>query len=338
TGARRPGVRWPMIARALLVCTLFARSAIAQPGQPPPPPAPGPTTDPAQAVPAPLPAPEAAAPTQKDYDAAFDLLVSGDLTPGAARLDDIAAHAQDPALAARAGELARFAHALIEHRVVFSTKRDGTGATPETEADDRVEGRTTFIVWTTLYSLYGGIVIVDDANINDTRGAVLTVTATTAAGFLGSYFGTANRTMTGSLADSYTLRMLECGVNAALRVKPLGLTGTSEKVQNTVLATGAAGAIAGLGYGYTVKPTRGQVAFAATLSVLGTATTGLGIGALNPHYDSDHWLVAIAAGTDLGLVGGVGFRRKLDRSVSRGRIVQPRGVLRGLARLAPRAP
>jgi hypothetical protein len=310
------------LVRVLAVACSLAGSARAQPGQPPPP--------------TPAPAPDATqGPTQKDYDAAFDVLVSGDLATGAARLDDIAAHAQDPALAARAVELSRFAHALIEHRVVFSTKRDTTGATPETEADDRVEGRTSFIVWTTLYSLYGGIVIVDDANINDTRGAVLTVTATTALGFFGSYFGTKDRTMTGSMADAYSLGMIEGVVNAALLVEPLGVTNHgSGTVQTSILASGAAGAVAGLGYGYTVKPTRGQIAFAATLSVLGTATTGLGIGAVNPNYDADHWLVAIAAGTDLGLVGGFGVGRNLDWSVSRGRIVQLGVLLGGLTGLA----
>jgi hypothetical protein len=333
----RARVTWSPFARsrALIVGALVAGSAtaIAQPGQPPP--APGPTTDPAQAVPAPVPAPAPPGPTQKDYDAAFDVLVSGDLATGAARLDDIAAHAQDPALAARAGELARFAHALIEHRVVFSKQGDATGATPETEADDRVEGRTSFIVWTTLYSLYGGIVIVDDADINDTRGAVLTVTATTAAGFLGSYFATKDRTMTGSMADAYSLGMIEGVVNAALLVEPLGVTKSgSGSVQTSVLASGAVGAVAGLGYGYSMKPTRGQVAFAGTMSALGTATAGLGIGAANPHYDSDHWLVAIAAGTDLGLVGGFGIGRNLDWSVSRGRIVQLGVLLGGLAGLA----
>jgi hypothetical protein len=310
--------------RLALALTLVARVASAQPGEPPPP-------------------VEAAAqldPAQHDYDAAFDLLVGGDLGTAASRFDDVAGRASDPGLANRARELARLSRTLIGKRVRFAigpeaavtthTDKDDGAA----DKDDKVDGRTSFIVWTTMYGLYAGVVLIDDANIDDFRGGVLAVTATTALGLFGSYLGTDGRTMTGSMADSYTLGMIEGFANGGLLAHPLGLTTSSEQTQTTLLLSGGAGAIAGLAYGYEVKPTRGQIAFAGTLSVLGAASTGLGIGIGQPDFDGDKWATTIAIGTDAGLVAGLGFGRNLDWSVSRGRIVQLGVLLGGLVGLA----
>ena len=299
-----------------------APSIQAQPGDTPP-------GDPAAPPHHPPPAPGDLA--VQAYNTAYELLVAGDLGTAAARLDDVAARASDPDLANRARELARLARALIARGVTFTVK-GAEASTPD--SDDKVDGRTSFIVWSTFFGLYGGIVLSDDANIQDFRAGILTVTATTAAGLFGSYAATRGRTMTGSMADAYSLGMLEGVANAALLVDPVGLGHSSEQIQTTILISGALGGAAGLGYGVTFKPTRGQVAFAGTLSVLGAASTGLGIGVAQPSLDADAWLVAITAGTDLGLAGGLGLGRNLAWSVSRGRIVQLGVLLGGLTGLA----
>jgi hypothetical protein len=308
-----------MVFRLAIALSVVARVAYAQPGEPPP-------TEPAPPV--------QVDPAQRDYDAAFDVFVAGDLGTAASRLDDVAAHATDPALADRARELARLARTLITKRVRFAIGPEAIADKDAADKDDKVDGRTSFIVWTTMYGLYAGVVLIDDANINDLRAGILTVTATTALGLFGSYLGTDGRTMTGSMADSYSLGMIEGFANAGLLVHPVGLAGSSEQVQTTLLLSGAVGAIAGLGYGAEVKPTRGQVAFAGTLSVLGAASTGLGIGIGQPDFDGDKWATTIAIGTDAGLVAGLGFGRNLDWSVSRGRIVQLGVLLGGLVGLA----
>jgi len=298
---------------------LVGRVAYAQPGEPPP------------VEPAPPAPPVQIDPAQRDYDAAFDVFVAGDLGTAASRLDDVAAHATDPELANRARELARLARTLISKRVRFAIGPESVIDKDAADKDDKVDGRTSFIVW---YGLYAGVVLIDDANIDDFRGGILAVTSTTALGLFGSYLATDGRTMTGSMADSYSLGMIEGFANAGLLAHPLGLASSSEQVQTTLLLSGAAGAIAGLAYGAEVKPTRGQVAFAGTLSILGAASTGLGIGIGQPDFDGDKWTTTIAIGTDAGLVAGLGFGRNLDWSVSRGRIVQLGVLLGGLVGLA----
>src|SRR5262249_47768618 len=70
-----------------------------------------------------------------------------------------------------------------------------------------------------------------------------------------------------------------------------------------------------------LEPTRGQISFAGTLGILGFASTGLALAIGQPNLDGDDFLVAMAGGTDLGLVAGLVLGRDLDWSVSRGRIV-----------------
>ncbi|HEV7556814.1 MAG TPA: hypothetical protein VGO00_15215, partial [Kofleriaceae bacterium] len=219
-----------MVFRLVVALSVAARVAYAQPGEPPP------------VEPAP---PVQVDPAQRDYDAAFDVLVAGDLGTAASRLDDVAARATDPELANRARELARLARTLISKRVRFAIgpeavgdKRTDTDAA-DAEKDDKVDGRTSFIVWTTMYGLYAGVVLIDDANIDDFRGGILAITATTAIGLFGSYLGTDGRTMTGSMADSYTLGMIEGFANGGLLAHPVGLASTSEQVQTTLLLSGA---------------------------------------------------------------------------------------------------
>ena len=309
---------------ALAALLAAAGTAVAQTA-----PAADPLSPPAAAAPA---DPEAAA--RADYNDAFDALVAGDFGRAAVGFASVAARTQDRDLAAAARELARLAQTYVDRKASLTTSKPVAPTAPG-PVEEKDEGRTSFIVWTTLYSLYAGEVIVDDANISDFRAGIVTITASTAVGLLGSLYGTRGVTMTGAMADSYSLGMIEGFVNAGLLVDPVGLTGSSEKVQTTLLLSGAAGGIAGLAYGYEVAPTRGQVAFAGTMSLLGFASTGLSFGLIQPSsLSGDTALSIMAGGTDVGLAAGLALGGDLDWSVSRGRIVQLGSLLGGLAGLA----
>ncbi|MCE9577590.1 MAG: hypothetical protein K8W52_30855 [Deltaproteobacteria bacterium] len=328
--------RLAALTTALTMC--LATLAQGQPSATPPgPPAPAPS--PAPAAPTPpdasetRPATPTPAPDRADYDDAFAAMLAGDLARAVALFDGVAARTGDGELAAAARELARLGREMQTRKIVLR----GPSAAPVRGSldDDRDEGRTSFVVTTTLYSIYAGVVLIDDANISDTRVGILTVTGTTALGLLASIYGTRGRTMTGPMGDAYTLGMIEGFANAGLLVSPAGLTGSTEKVQTTLLLSGAVGGAAGLAYGYHLKPTRGQVSFASSLSLLGIASTGLGFGVIQPdNLDGDTALAMMAGGLDLGLTAGLVLGRDLDWSPSRGRLVQLGALVGGLSGLA----
>ncbi len=290
----------------------------------------------AQAPPLPEPgAPPAETPPLADqtgatYEHAFDSMLRGELAAASAGFHDVAARASDPERVLRARELARLADEMIAHRLRIETSGERTDA----ERDDQDDGRTSLIALTTLYGLYAGVVVVVDADIHDFRAGVATITATTAVGLFGSYFATAHEPITGADADAYSLGLLAGAANGGLLVHPVGLGDSSGHATTTVLVTSAAGAAAGLGLSKAYHPTRGQVAFAGSLALLGAASTGLGIGVAQPSLDADNWLVAIAAGTDAGLGLGVALGRNVNWSVSRGRLVQLGVLLGGLTGVA----
>jgi hypothetical protein len=316
------------IAALAALALLAPAIARGQPGGAPAPAPSAPAATPAAAADAP-PSPDAAA--HADYDDAFAAMLAGDFAKAAIGFDGVAARAQDPELAAAARELARLAHELVARKLSFVAPppAPAPGATEE-----RDEGRTSFVVWTTMFGAYAGVVIIDDTNLDDFRAGIVTVTGTTALGLFGSLYATRGRRMTGAMADAYSLGMIEGVGNAGLLASPAGLD-TSEKVQTTLLVSGAVGGAAGLLYGYELEPTRGQVAFASTLSLLGFASTGLSIGLVRPKsMDGDTALTMMAGGTDVGLAAGLSLGRDLDWSVSRGRIVQLGSFLGALAGLA----
>jgi hypothetical protein len=269
-----------------------------------------------------------------DYDDAFAAMLAGDFTRAAVGFDGVAARAQDHDLAAAAREMARLAHEMIARNLKLQLP-GATTAAAAAPTEEKDEGRTNFVVLTTIYSLYAGEVVIDDANISDFRVGIVTVTGTTALGLFGSLYGTRGRTMTGAMGDAYSLGMIEGVVNAGLLVEPAHLDHSSEEVQTTLLLSGAAGGAVGLLYGYEVAPTRGQLSFAGTLSMLGFASTGLSFGIIQPKsLDGNTALTMMAGGTDLGLAAGLVLGKDLDWSVSRGRIVQLGALLGGLAGLA----
>jgi len=297
---------------ALALCGSVAR---AQPGEPAPPP----------------PVPPAVDPTAAAYDAAFRALVEGRAAEAAAAFDQIAATTTDPQRAASARELARLGHELVLKNARYVLGPADVVSKADLEAEDHDDGRTTFIAMTTLWSLYGGIVLVDDLNIDDYRAGIVTVAASTAVGLLGSYYGSKGKRITGAMGDAYALGMVFGMANAGLLVEPVGLSGSSETIDTTILVAGAAGGLAGMAYGDQVSPTRGQVSFAGTLGILGFASTGLALGITQPNTSTDSYLAAMAGGTDLGLAAGLVLGRDLDWSVSRGRIITLGTLLGGLS-------
>lgn len=264
------------------------------------------------------------------YDAAFQALVDGNAEQAAAGFDAVAA-STDPR-AASAKELARLAHSLVDKHAHYSIQREGEGGSvsrKELDATDHDDGRTTFVATTTIFGLYAGVVIIDDANIDDERAAISTVALTTGLGLIASYYGSKDTHMTGAMGDAYGVGMMFGAANGALLAHPAGAD-SSEQFQSTTLAAGAIGAVAGMAYAREVQPTRGQISFASTTGILGVATTGLMIGTLNPDLTDDQVLVSLAAGADLGLGAGLAFGRNLDWSISRARIASLGMLLGGL--------
>ena len=257
-------------ALAVIAWLLPAAALRAQPSE----------TAPTETVPSTNPPapPSVDAAAKADYDDAFAAMIAGDFARAAIGFDGVAARTQDHDLAAAARELGRLAHELSARQLSFNAPAPLTAPGPIEEKD---EGRTSFIVWTTMYGAYAGVVLIDDANIDDFRAGILTVTGTTAIGLFGSLYTTRGRTMTGAMSDAYSLGMIEGFVNAGLLASPAGLD-SSESVQTTLLLSGAAGGGAGLLFGSELSPTRGQIAFASTMSLLGFASTGLSIGLIRP--------------------------------------------------------
>lgn len=306
-----------MLKRSVVIGAMFACGvAQAQPGEPVPPP--------------PEPAPVPVDPTVDAYDAAFRMLADGKPDQAAPLFDRIASQSSDPMRAQSARELGRLAHALADKHARYVLGDADAKLKAELAADDNDDGRTSFITFTTMYGLYAGIVVVDDLDIDDLRGGILTVAAGTAAGLLGSYFGTKDTKMTGAMGDAYGMGMIFGIANAALLIEPIDNGVSSEEATTTLLVAGAIGGIAGLGFAATAEPTRGQVSFASTLGILGFASTGLALAVTQPSMDGDNFLIAMAGGTDLGLAAGIALGKDLDWSVSRGRIVTLGTLLGGL--------
>lgn len=325
---------------ALVVTTVLSVPArgIAQPADAP---APAPADD----APAPAPADDAPAPADDApavYDAAFAALLAGHLDAAQRGFSDAAARIADPELRAAARELARLAMTLQEQHIRLVAEAGAAppsalprepAATPDyRDAEDRTAGRTSFVISTTLASVYGGIVLVDLLDLSDGfRPTVATVLGATGVGFLGSYYGTRGAHITEAMADAYSAG-LGLGVgNALLLAVPLGLNDSSEQFQGVALGGLVLGGAAGLVLADRVRPTRGQVQIATLGSSLGIATTGLGLLITQPDdIETDTLLLLLAGGLDAGLVGGMVMAPRLDWSLSRTRLVSLGGFLGAL--------
>jgi hypothetical protein len=222
-------------------------------------------------------------------------------------------------------------------RLVPSSPGDTPAVRVVREAEEPDGGRTQFIVSTTLASLYAGVVADVLMDISDVRGAVAVATASTAAGLLGSIWGSKNRRITEAMGDAYTLGMMIGGGNALLLSVPFGLD-DEDAIMSLTLGAVVGGGVGGLVLADRWNPTRAQVSLSGTLGYLGIATVLLGTGLVQPDLeDEDTLLIALAAGLDVGVGVGMGLGERIQWSVSRGRLVGLGsfvGALGGLATAA----
>lgn len=310
-----------------LVVGLAAASA--QPAQPAPPPtagAPAPATmrPPTDELPAPPPVED---PAQATYREGYAALVAGDFTTARAKLSTAAETAVDPELRGAARELARLADELgaRQARLVF-----GAAAPADDGAEDPADGRTSFVATTTLASLYAGVVLIDITDTDSVRTGAALILGATAAGFLGSFYGSRGRSISGGMAEGYSTGLLIGTANGLLLADPLGAE-TSEAFQASVLAGMVIGAGGGLLYGDAARPTRGQMSFVGTLATLGIASAGLGLVVANPDVSSDTVLYTMTAGLDLGAAAGLVMGKDLTWSSARARLVWLGALLGGVA-------
>ena len=281
----------------------------------------GPATAPAS------PAASSAPAAQSAYDAGFAALVQGRFEAAITDLDGVAAGSSNPDQRAAARELARLARQLRDHRIRFVAHDAAPGtevatAVREIPEDDRPEaGRVELIGSTTLAAFYSGFVLDAIFEVDDFRAGALVVTGATAAGFVGSLLGSSGRTVTGGMADAYTLG-LGLGVgNALLLAEPAGADSTKAFL-SVGLGGMALGGGAALLLASQAHPTRAQVNLTGTLSGLGITSVGLGLALANPSdIDSDTVLLLLDGGLDLGAAAGIGLAPHIDWSVSRARLV-----------------
>ena len=267
-------------------------------------------------------------------------MLHGDVTNAAAGFATVAQTAADPQLRAQAAELGRLAHelALRNARMTFAASPAVTGGPAGvgitsgpapmgvSEDDEPSGGRATFVVTTTMASLYSGVVLIDLLDVNDVRTGVLVVMGSTAGGVIGSIYGSRGKTMTGGMADSWELGMFAGAGNALLLSGPFGFydsaSNASEKVQSFTLGAAWGGAAAGLLVADHYRPTRAQVNITQTFGLMSLGSTLLGLAVIQPDsLDSNSFLTITAAGLDAGIGIGASFASKLDWSLSRARYV-----------------
>lgn len=319
------------IAAVLAGLVVGLAMATAQPSQPPSSQpaaagAPAPVMAPPPAEPAPPPVDDPAAATYREGYAA---LIAGDFTTARAKLATAAQTAADPELRGAARELARLAEELAarQARLVFGAAAD----LHDDGAEDPADGRTSFVATTTLASLYAGVVLIDITDNGDSvRAGAALILGSTAAGFLGSFYGSRGRSITGGMAEGYSNGLLIGTANGLLLAEPLGAE-TSEAFQMSVLAGMALGAGGGLLYGDAVRPTRGQMSFVGTMATLGIASAGLGLIVANPDVSADTVLYTMTAGLDLGAAAGLVMGKDLTWSSARARLVWLGALLGGVA-------
>jgi len=285
----------------------------------------------------------AAPDTQAQFDAAFEAMTRGDFATAIAGFHAVSATTTDPEQRGAANQLGRLAEELSRRQVRF-VAADAPGATPVplhdtvpvSEDDQPDGGRTSFIISTTIASLYSGVVLLDLLDVNDARTGTLVVMGSTSIGLLGSLYGTRGRTMTGGMADAFSLGLGVGVFNSLLLSGPLGLydadVNASEKVQSFVLGSAWGVGVAGLVAADSIRPTRAQVSVAGTFGMMGLASTWLSLAIVQPSdLSGNTFLTITAAGLDGGLAAGAIFASKLDWSLSRARLVELGAFLGGLA-------
>lgn len=166
------------------------------------------------------------------------------------------------------------------------------------------------------------ITLIDRADSGENKSAsLLVVGGALGGGALGYLLADGMRL---KRSDAYaTGAGLTLGVtNAALLLRPLGRTETSEEVMPILLAGAVVGAGAGLAVGHGLSMTRGQVMFAADLGLLAFASTALTSGMLDEDDEIDNSeLLSLQLGLDAGVLAGLVLAPHIDWSYRRARWV-----------------
>jgi hypothetical protein len=276
------------------------------------------------------------------YERAYADLLAGRFDAAIAGFDQVAATDPDPGRRATARELARLAWELGARRVRFTVEPAPAPAPGEALAriagqpsdrgwEDSAAGRTSFVITTTLASAYGGVVLIDLLEVGDDfRPSVGVLLGSTAAGFLGSYYGSRGRPISEAMSDAYGLGM-GLGVGNALLLAPtLGVDG-SESMQLFVFGSMAAVGAGGMWLAHETRPTRGQVALTNITSAMGLATAGLGLLIVQPDVGTpDPVLWTLVGGLDAGTAAGIALAPQVDWSLSRTRLIGLGTFLGGL--------
>lgn len=287
---------------------------------------------------------------QAQFDAAFEAMLRGDFAAASAGFKTLAQTAATPERRASSSELAHLADELLARggRLTFSAAPGAAADEPPlaaapapaviaiSEDDARDGGRASFVLTTTMASFYSGFVLLDLVDVDDVRTGTAVVLGSTAAGVVGSIYGTRDRTMTGGMADAWRLGLFAGAGNALLLSQPLGFydadTNASEKVNSFTLVSSWGAATAGLLVADQIRPTRAQVTVVETFGLMGVASTLLSLAIVQPNdLSGDAFTTITALGLDGGLAAGALFAGKLDWSYSRARYVELSAFLGGLA-------
>ena len=256
---------------------------------------------------------------QRRFSQGMKALQNQRLRDAASAFSLVADNAQLSERRAAAASLARYALRL---------QALGVQEAPE---DDPSAGRTTFIVMTTLASLYSGVVVLDIIDNNDARAGAAILLATTGIGLTASLFGSRGMRITESTGDAYAGGILYGMATGGL----LGLAtdmNDSEAVQISMLLGMGVGGAASFMLANRLRPTRGQVNFIGTAMVMGVTTTALGIAIATPQNIESStlgWL--LLGGLQLGAVAGSFVAEDVDWSLSRSRLVFLGAIVGSLA-------
>jgi hypothetical protein len=328
---------WPITLSVLVLVWLGPGTSLgqAQPAASPPATA-EPAASPPAASPA-APAPDEA--LRAAYDRAFAALLAGHFDAAIAGFGQVAASSPDPEQRAAARELRRLAAALSAQRVRFVVELGPTAPGPAAPtapavaiAEDPAAGRTSFVISTTLASVYGGVVLLDLLDVeDDARPSAGVLLATTGAGFLGSYYGSRGLAISEAMADAYSLGLMLGAGNGLLLAFAADLDDSSESVQMLTFGAMVAGGAGGLWLAREARPTRGQVMVTNITATLGFATAGLGLLVLQPDFDSgDGILWTLAGGLDAGTAIGMAMAPQVEWSLARARLTGLGAFLGGL--------
>lgn len=284
--------------------------------------------DPAFAEPAPLPIPAAATATDEDdpqvrerFRQGLDKLREGEPDQAAALLGEVASRARMIERRNAAEALVAYARKLES----IATDEHGGGL-----ARDLSDGRTEFIVTSTIGSLYAGVVLVDVLDLDEVRPVVGTLLLTTAAGFTASLYTSRGLGLRAADGEAYSLGVIWGAASGGLLAAAFEFQ-DSATAQATVLAGGILGGFSSLALSRTVLPTRGQVGVVSTAMPLGFATamlTTVFMQDTNLQFRSVAlmWFGGLQAGT----IAGVMLAPDLDWSASRARLTLLGGGLGGL--------